>query len=175
VDLLILDSSHSAEWFKTIVVASYPHQFYLKDSKNPQATYRILWYGQRDFGPQCKIDILVPGTLHLPLLSQSHISWISGFPLVPFSLLLLHKLQGWTDHRDALENFKRQKQHMDAADVRRLMQLDPVVGLGSSPPWEDKELFDEEFQRLSKERVKLYCETFPDRAEGWELLGFQTS
>lgn len=64
---------------------------------------------------------------------------------------------------------------MDAADVGRLMDLDAAVDLRSSRPWKDEELFDKEFQRLSKARVKLYCSNFPDRAEGWRLLGFQTT
>jgi hypothetical protein len=170
-----LDASHSQEWFKDIITSTNPELFFLKNSINPLATYRILWYGRRNFGPKCKIDILVPGTLHLPLLSPSHISWISGFPLAPFSLLLLHKLQAWSDHREAIESFKRQKQYMDAADVGRLMDLDAAVDLRSSRPWKDEELFDKEFQRLSKARVKLYCSNFPDRAEGWRLLGFQTT
>ena len=48
-------------------------------------------------------------------------------PLVPFSLLLLHKLQGWDDHRKAEEAHKRKKVPQDAADVRRLLGLDEWV------------------------------------------------
>jgi hypothetical protein len=130
------------------------------------------WYGRRNFGPQCKVDILVPGTLHLP---PSHITWVGGFPLVPFSVLLLFKLQAWSDHREAVEHFKWQKQYTGQADIEQLMALRAAVGLRLSRPWKDEELFDKEFQQLSKKRVKMYCSLFPDCTEGWRLLGFKTS
>ncbi len=69
--------------------------------------------------------------MHLPHLNATHVvhlrdathSASSTIPAVPFALLLLHKLQGWDDHRKAEEAYKNQKQHQDAADVRRLLAL----------------------------------------------------
>jgi hypothetical protein len=109
-------------------------------------------------------------------LPRSHITTISGIPLVPFSLLLLHKLQGWADHRDAPEEHKRRKHPQDAADVRRLLAMEEKVKeLSQSQPWDDMELFFEEFQELTRTRVKDYCKEFPTRAKSWQLLGFETS
>ena len=44
-----------------------------------------------------KVDILLPGVMHLPALPTSMITRISSLPLVPFPVLLLQKLQGWAD------------------------------------------------------------------------------
>lgn len=102
--------------------------------------------------------------------------WIEDIPLVPFSLLLLHKLQGWDDHRKAEETYKQKRQSTDAADVRRMLNLkQEMVAIQASPPWGDSELFSEEFQSLTKERVKEYCTVFPDRVERWKSLGFATT
>jgi len=38
--------------------------------------------------------------------------------------------------------------------------------------WSGPEVYTEEFERLSKERVRAFCEEFPQHAEMWRLLGF---
>ncbi|KAF9449715.1 hypothetical protein P691DRAFT_811985 [Macrolepiota fuliginosa MF-IS2] len=227
VDLLVLQPSpppdsetplRTAEELKDLMLDSDPRHFYLKLPRDPEAPYRILYYREEYLGPDCKVDILTPGTMHLPnLLSSSpsptssnssglsndtltpvsippdanpvslatniasppphnHLTTISGIPLVPFSLLLLHKLQGWTDHRDAPEKHKQRKQGQDAADVRRLLAMDKMINeLKQTQPWADTELFSEEFQELTKGRVKEYCKEFPAKAASWQMLGFETA
>jgi hypothetical protein len=120
----------------------------------------------------CKVDLVFPGTLRLPALPSTHISWDEGLPLVPFSLLLLQKLQGWDDHRISGENIKRLKQTTDVGDIKGLLGLSEMVPLQISRPWSDRLLFDEEFETLSRERVRLYCSMFPECAESWGSLGF---
>lgn len=230
VDLLILQPPSSdpetplltAEQIKTLMLDTNPRHFYLKLPRDPEATYRILYYRSEYLGPECKVDILIPGTMHLPNIPlpsssfpgtsdsssasssststpapvpitpgaslaplatniaspfpRNHLTFISGIPLVPFSLLLLHKLQGWTDHRAAPEKHKQRKQSQDAADVRRLLAMQGMMKeLQQTRPWTNRELFSEEFQELTKERVKEYCKEFPDRATSWQILGFETA
>ncbi|EKM84411.1 hypothetical protein AGABI1DRAFT_32924 [Agaricus bisporus var. burnettii JB137-S8] len=199
VDVLVLhppaDSKvplYSDEDLKKLIADADPDHYYLKLPRNPEAPYRILYYHEKSL--DCKVDILTPGTMHLPNLlppssspngtpvttttsspNPSQIVTISGIPLVPFSLLLLHKLQGWSDHRSAPEQFKRHKQHQDAADIRKLLAMSNLVKpLQQIRPWTDNELFSPEFQVLTRERVKEYCKEFPMRAESWKLLGLET-
>jgi hypothetical protein len=195
----------TAAELKDLILRGDAQHFYLKLPRDPAAEYRILWYRQRYRGPECKVDILVPGTMHLPRLPRHRVVFLSprtsaegdgdlmpsgaggtdaasiSIPVVPFALLLAHKLQGWADHRAAAEAHQRGKQHQDAGDVRRLLGLRREVralvearAAGRSV-WGDEELFDEEFRVLTQGRVRAYCEAFPDRAEEWRKLGFETS
>lgn len=198
VDLLIsqefsdaadADSSGSqsplnAAQLKDLVLRANSRNFYLKLPRDPAAEYRILWYRQYYRGPECKVDILVPATMHLPFLPASRVVHLTAtdtatpapVPVVPFPLLLLHKLQGWDDHRKAEEPYKRKKKIQDASDVRKLLSLrHEVEALEHTQPWDDEELFSEEFRKITRERVKAHCEAFPDREKEWKALGFETS
>lgn len=102
------------------------------------------------------------------------IEWDDGFPTVPFSLLLLQKLQGWDDHRKSDDDFKRLRQSTDAEDVLGLLSLSGVVTLSFSKPWSDRRVFSFEFELLTRERVREFCTAFPQSANEWRLLGFET-
>ena len=166
---------YSAPELKNLILRTNSRNFYLKMPRDPEADYRILWYRESYLGPECKVDILVPGIMHLPSMPSKRAIWIDGIPLVPFSLLLLHKLQGWDDHRLAEEAHKNRKQQQDAADVRKLMALAALREDLKSTPWDDPELFSDEFMELSRQRVKEYCRAFPDRVEAWKRLGFEAT
>ncbi|KAL1737825.1 hypothetical protein HDZ31DRAFT_51791, partial [Schizophyllum fasciatum] len=116
-----------------------------------------------------------PGTLMLPLLSPSQITRIQDIPVVPFSVLLVQKLQGWDDHGREEQGFKRTKQQTDEGDLRRMMALAAARALAAAaPPWDNRVLFPVEFMQLTRERVAAYCKKFPDRAAWWEKMGFVT-
>ncbi|KAF8876858.1 hypothetical protein BD779DRAFT_1415429, partial [Infundibulicybe gibba] len=177
VDLLILQEGMDQEHIKAFLVAGDPAHFFLKPSKDPEATYRVLHYRLGDSmytaaKGTCKVDILVPGILHLPYVDPHRLTWVNNVPLIPFSLLLLQKLQGWDDHRHAEEVFKRVRQEIDVADIRALLSLEYIVPLRFTRPWLDTTLFSEEFRELSVARVKDLCAAFPDLAKDWTLLGF---
>ncbi|KAF5332871.1 hypothetical protein D9611_005376 [Ephemerocybe angulata] len=178
VDLLVYqESSREAPWtaeeLKKLMLDRDPVHFYLTLPKDPAAEYRILWFRQHYLGPGCKVDLLVPGTMHLPNLLPSSAVWIEKVPLVPFSLLLLHKLQGWDDHRLAEEAHKKRKQPQDAADIKRMLGLEVHVGqLERERPWSDRGLFSEEFEELTRRRVGDYCTAVPKHVKRWRELGF---
>ncbi|KAJ6479205.1 hypothetical protein C8R47DRAFT_983608 [Mycena vitilis] len=175
-DLLVFPASSDvhAEILKELLVAAAPRLFYLKKARDPAATYRILWFRQPATRRETKVDILVPGPMSLPAIPHSRIRWVAELPLAPFSFILLHKLKGWTDHRDAPEGFKRARQSTDAADVRRLLEVVAEMQVLRATPlwWEDQELFDAELQADSLVRVREYCMEFPGRTERWRSLGF---
>ncbi|KAF9473891.1 hypothetical protein BDN70DRAFT_816597 [Pholiota conissans] len=167
----------TAEDIKDLIVRSDSYHFYLKASRKPFADYRILWYRQYYRGPECKVDIVVPGTMHLPHLPRhrSPDETTEYFiPVVPFSLLLTHKLQAWVDHRVAQDLYHRQKQHKDAQDVRILLTIAQALVKWTACihcVWNDEELFSKEFQILTNLRVRIYCRAFPHLATVWRNIG----
>ena len=171
----------SREPLKDIIQQGHP-RLHLERPANPSAPFKILFFyldginGPRGFFPgnKCKIDILIPGILHLPHLSGSQIPQLGGLPVVPFSVLLLQKLQGWDDHRKMRwsEPKKFAKSSIDARDLQELLTLQQhIVPLRVSQPWNDTSLFTEEFMSLSRQRVRDFCDHFPACKHDFELLG----
>lgn len=171
----------TAHEIKELLVRTSPRNFYLRMPRDPTAPYRILWYRRHFRGPECKVDILIPGEMHLPALhpwgrSSATVQWKDNIPLVPFPVLLYHKLQGWSDHVNAEEEHKRRKQAQDAADVRRLLSLVHEMAKLKKMPLgglHDELLFSEEFRELTVGRVRAYCVAFGDRSGMWKSLGFE--
>ncbi|KNZ76797.1 hypothetical protein J132_08708 [Termitomyces sp. J132] len=182
VDLLILGPSSgnmfTIEDLKQNLVVLDPYHFFTTPSQDEQATYRILWYRLTD-GPiqttktSCKIDLLLPGVMNFPNFPPSLIHWDEGLPLIPFSLLLLQKLQAWDDHRRSKNAIEWQRQRTDMEDLVGLTGLSAFVPLTYSRPWSNTTLFSPEFQKLTKERVNDYCTLFPSSASAWRSLGFE--
>jgi hypothetical protein len=198
----------STEELKQLIYRTRPGDFYLKNPRDQEATFKILIYRPsptalrpartqkqiiRIPDPECKVDILVPGTMYLPHVRPELIQWHAiaaeeglrlkarvapAIPLVPFALLLVHKLQGWDDNRKSDEEHKRQRQHKDAKDVKRLLQVTSEVGglkERGAGTWSDAELFSEEFQQLTAQRVRDFARAFPGSAITWIDLGFDVS
>ncbi|KAK0212188.1 hypothetical protein DFS33DRAFT_1249693 [Desarmillaria ectypa] len=182
IDILIL-SSADAEVVKCCLVNQDPLHFYLRKARTPGATYQVLWYrqrlvlGERVVTEHTKVDIVTAGTMMLPFLSSRSIVVKEALPLVPLEVLLLHKLQGWHDHMTAPEPHKQRKQTADVADVRRTLKIVLRSWMGTERSWARVALsfFQEEFQRLTVERVKLFCSTFADCRDDWYWLGFEVA
>ncbi|KAF9540264.1 hypothetical protein CPC08DRAFT_770826 [Agrocybe pediades] len=188
LDILIFPPSGrlmTAEYLKQVVANGDPDHFTLDWGKNTAAAhpYRVLYYSvDSGLAPantfhkdKCKVDILLPGIMHLPHLSKSEIKWKNDLPVIPFSLLLLQKLQGWDDHRRLPEPYQCEKSITDASDVHALLKLEHVVPLRFAKPWGDRALFSEEFISLSIRRVKEFTELFPSCKDDWLRLGFELS
>ncbi|KAF8191129.1 hypothetical protein BJ912DRAFT_964130 [Pholiota molesta] len=192
IDLLVFQDPNkpdtqilSTEELKQLIYRTRPGDFYLKNPRDQEATFKILIYRPsptalrpartqkqiiRIPDPECKVDILVPGTMHLPHIRPELIQWHAiaaeeglrlkarvapAIPLVPFALLLSD------------EEHKRQRQHKDAKDVKRLLQLTSEVGglkeRGAG------------FQQLTAQRVRDFARAFPGSAITWIDLGFDVS
>ncbi|KAK0491958.1 hypothetical protein EDD18DRAFT_1358382 [Armillaria luteobubalina] len=183
VDILV-SSEEGAEVIKGYLVSRDPHHFYLKKARTPGATYRVLWYRNRQkigekvtVTRQSKVDIVMAGTMMLPLLSSRSTIVKEALPLVPLEILLLHKLQGWHDHMTASEPHKQKKQTVDVADVRRTLKIVLQSAMGTKRSWARVALsfFQEEFQHFTMDRVKLFCSAFPDCRDDWFWLGFEVA
>ena len=98
VDIIVI-SDMDPEEIKELILES-DNRFYLVPSANPRNTYQVLWFTISS-RKTCKVNILVPGLLSIPRIPIRHISYVQPFqdiPMVPFLVLLLLKLRGWTDH-----------------------------------------------------------------------------
>ncbi|THH15143.1 hypothetical protein EW146_g5289 [Bondarzewia mesenterica] len=177
VDLLIFPAYASAgqEALKALLVGA-DSRFYLRDARSPFATYKVLWYRESTFGysyASCKVDILLPGIMNLPSLPDRYDKVIQGFSVVPFSLLLVTKLQAWDDHRNENSWWKREKQHTDVQDLRVLLQL-PESRRLNRETWRDEILFSPHLQTLTARRVREFCAMFRETAQRWKAIGFET-
>lgn len=133
-----------------------------------------------------KVDILLPGVMHLPALPTFMITHVSSLPLVPFPVLLLHKLQGWADHCAATEARYRAKIGEDGRDlewclsqgnVRHLLKYVKYRKNTSRKEclkemWSDRIMFSEEFEALSRVRVRDFCQVYTGLREAWNAIGF---
>ncbi|KAK0436113.1 hypothetical protein EV421DRAFT_1716143 [Armillaria borealis] len=181
-DVDILMSSHTCkpEWLKEFLVTKNPDRFYLVDAKTPRATWKVLWYndyveGKRE---QTKVDILKPGILQLPMIFSEAIVDKQGLPVVPMSILLLHKLKAWEDHMESAELRLRSKHDADVGDICSLLRI-VIEGMNmqekkNSTHWKQfaLERFGEEFRDETEHRVKLFCWKYPAYREMWRKLGW---
>ncbi|PBK88098.1 hypothetical protein ARMGADRAFT_937907 [Armillaria gallica] len=169
VDILVATDEHP-EVVKRSLVNKSPLHFYFVRAKTPGATYKVLWYrhcetiGRRTFTRQTKVDIVVAGTMMLPFLPLQSIIIKGTFPVVPLEVLLLHKLQGWYDHLMAPELHKHRKETVDVADIRCTLKIAVRSLTGTGRLWAlvALDFFEEEFQQLTLDRVKLFCSGFVD-------------
>lgn len=176
-DILVLPGymwyAPDPESLKRALVSMDPVHFYARASKNPGATYRVLYYRRPEPGGfTCKVDILLPGILHLPALAPAQIIWIEGLPVIPFALLLLQKLQAYDDHQRSLERHHFVRWEKDKADIDELLGIQARVReVMDERPWADRGLFSDEFMALSARRVEDYATRYECRAQ-WRDLGF---
>ncbi|KAK0244927.1 hypothetical protein EDD85DRAFT_759753 [Armillaria nabsnona] len=181
VDILISSHFCDPELLKELIVTTNPNCFYLVDAKTPGATWEVLWY--RDRGPdgkfdKTKVDILTPGVLHLPMIFSEAIVEKQGLPVVPMSILLLHKLQGWRDNMESSEMRLWSKHDADVGDICSLLRI-LFVDMSeeektNSMHWKQfaLERFDQEFRDATEDRVELFCRQYPAQRDMWQTLGW---
>lgn len=173
VDLLLLDTTSSQEEIKRVLVNANS-QFYLIPARNPQNTYKVLWY-RTNMGVRVKVDLLQPGIMSIPSISPNEVEYKGVYggthnqiPIAPFGLVLLLKLQAWAQHRDSTEFRFRQKQYTDVADIDVLLPraVTSRVKFDSLP---------DIFLREARRRVTEYGRAYPDSRVHWKALGLKTS
>lgn len=75
--MVILTSRYTQEELKNLLVRYNPG-FYLVASKDPLATYRVLWFRLTGYHRSCKGDLLLPGTMNIPYVDPSRIHRVSN-------------------------------------------------------------------------------------------------
>ena len=120
-----------------------------------------------------KVDILLPGVMHLPALPTVMITQYRSLPLVPFPVLLLQKLQGWASHCAATEARYRAKIKADVQDLEWCLNWEHVIQKERwKAIWSDRRMFSEEFEELSRVRVGEFCKVHTRLREAWKTIGF---
>jgi hypothetical protein len=95
------EAEKQAEKIKDIIERA-DGRYFLEPSRRNNATYLILYCrlpGWNTNGRCVKVDILVPPTIGLPVVTDSEAILRHGIPVIHILDLLLMKIQGWWRHR----------------------------------------------------------------------------
>ncbi|EEB93721.1 hypothetical protein MPER_07586 [Moniliophthora perniciosa FA553] len=176
--MVVLTKIWTQEELKRQVVANDPN-FYTIASKDPLATYRVLFYRltplygtSRYLRRSCKVDLLLPGVMNIPDVPIRRIFIDSKLrPLMPFLPLLMLKLQAWMDHGESPKLYMRQKQPVDVRDIMELLNLAvtnyPDVKLRKEEGW-----LPATFVSAARTRVKAFVRLYPTSSRHWKAIGF---
>ena len=171
IDVIVMTSTYSTEQIKALLARS--PGFYLRPSRKPGQTYKILYYKLQPNlfydRRSCKVDILIPGIMNIPLLASDRIVWKEHLPVLPLLVLLLLKLQGWSDHRASTRSDMQQKQYADIRDINQLVVTTARSGEHiSQAGWLPEALLAE-----GREHLALYLRIVrPAITSYWSDIGF---
>ncbi|KAI0760885.1 hypothetical protein BD413DRAFT_593939 [Trametes elegans] len=160
------------------MLVSADRKFYLVRSRNPRATYRVLWYRLPGWNKRCKVDILIPGILNVPNVPPAHIRMVTRgsyhLPVMPPIPQLLLKLQGWTDHRASTRLDMRMKQYLDVRDIDALLEI--MCGKGLRIDDTDAAWVPQTMIAAALDTVRTYVViASPASMYNWRKLGFDIS
>ncbi|KAJ4470243.1 hypothetical protein J3R30DRAFT_3301493 [Lentinula aciculospora] len=178
IDMVVLHLDYTQEQLKDLLVQK-DHRFYLIASKDPLATYRVLWFRLSGYRRSCKVDLLLPGIMNIPywryslnvvLISSPSSTYSSAdYPLMPFLSLLLLKLQAWQDHGESPKMFMQQKQPTDVQDIKELLQLaEQKYAIGDKIPH-----LPQSFIQAANIRVRKFARMHPWSKNQWRMIGFK--
>lgn len=177
-------------------------RFYLVPAKTPGATYKVLWYRLpspadslfrqvhqpliysllRLPNKMIKIDILLPGSMDLPAVPNSNVVWFSAatgsmsntWPAIPYDLLLMTKLQAWSQRRESPVQHYKDRVPSDHADLVKLLDIGRRTKKRVYPHSADtKRYLSDSFILVTKKRITEHVEEHPECLEGWRGLGFR--
>jgi hypothetical protein len=168
IDILCLSNFWSQESLKHALVRRNS-KFYLVPSRDPTATYQVLWY--RHTFSRIKVDILLPGVMNIPSISPSQIVQRNGLPVAPLSMVFLLKLQAWSQHRASTVSRFVMKQYTDKDDIVRLL---PILAQHNIKPDEDRRL-PSSFRVAAASRVQAFVRHHPTSREAWDRIGYQVA
>ncbi|SJL16602.1 uncharacterized protein ARMOST_20128 [Armillaria ostoyae] len=171
IDMLVLGCRFTQEELKRRVVAANT-SFYLIASKDPYATYKVLWYRLPGYRRSCKVDLLFPGIMNIPpvpsnsIVHRRHPSDYQTLPLMPFIPLLLLKLQAWMDHGESPKYYMNAKQPTDVRDITELLNIFVTAGnLGELGSW-----IPESFLKAGRSRRREFVRLYPHTANHWSRV-----
>ncbi|KAH9848592.1 hypothetical protein C2E23DRAFT_889036 [Lenzites betulinus] len=172
VDLVVLTHIYGQEYLKEVLVRA-DAQYTLVRSRNPSATYRVLWYRIPGTFQRCKVDVLIPGILDIPDVPLARISTPSPhlLPAMPLIPQLLLKLQGWRDHRASHRTDMRLKQYTDVRDVNALLKIVQTRQLRVDD--EDSKWVPETMIVDARSTLKIYKIATMGYVSDWKLIGLE--
>jgi hypothetical protein len=172
-----MTSHYDAEELKNLLVEA-DRTFHLTRPASEDADYQILWYklppSCNGRPRNCKVDILVPGTMGLPWIRASRIesvllrNTLLSLPCMPLEALLLMKLRGWSDHRHSDRSDFQGKIPADENDIDQL--LDICV---ENDVWFNRATWLSWFFRKNGFRRARAFVNVKGQDERWRQLGFR--
>ena len=175
LDILILNSPHDQEMIKRMLMGANP-AFYTITAKTIGATYRVLWYHPLGLSltpciGSVKVNILLPGIMDIPSFSAAHIDTSNSrrLPAAPFSIVLLLKLQAWSQHRTTFKTYLYRKHYTDESDLETLVPLAVAKGMRIS-----EAVLPLSFVEAAKIRVLEYVGRYPASStiSEWRTISF---
>jgi hypothetical protein len=129
--MLVMTNDYSDEELKDLLVGA-DDDFFLMPSAIG-GDYQVLRYrlpNSRNGRPRnCKVDIVLPGTMDLPWIHPSRIVNLRpsnrspSLPCMPLQALLIMKLRGWSDHRHSDRSDFQAKIPVDEDDIDQLLDI----------------------------------------------------
>ncbi|EJD47465.1 hypothetical protein AURDEDRAFT_163335 [Auricularia subglabra TFB-10046 SS5] len=153
-------------------------------SRTPGMTYKVVRYAPavpdvsvagEGCGKLIKVDTLIAGeSLSIPAIPANRVRYISGWPVPPLSMLLLLRLQGWSDHRRAFLEHHRHKAQIDVSDLAS--HLIPLALRstfeGGGTLWEEASRYlPDDFMTASLARTATFTFEHPWTLGDWHKLG----
>ncbi|KAF8304855.1 hypothetical protein DL93DRAFT_2066728 [Clavulina sp. PMI_390] len=167
LDIFVLTNEYGQEELKRLLVGRNTH-FYLVPARTPGATYKSI-----------KVDVLLPGAMDIPLFPSSLIEYISPstldvrlLPVAPLKLVMLLKLQAWSQHRAAFESRFREKVPMDHRDLSALFEIAEKRRMKVVPLSANDDYIPSSFMDASKRRVREHLVAHPEVRRHWRRLGY---
>jgi hypothetical protein len=171
IDVVVSDDYYDPEDIKEIIVAE-DDRYYLKQSRKPGATHRILYCRlpgwATDDTRRVKVDILVPPTLNLPAVSASETCRFNNIPVMPIFDLLVMKTQGWNDHRNSYRSDFRAKEDDDVSDIFALLESAKQENVSYRA---NRKRHSREFMSHARTLVNEFVNEY-GRPGKWRALGF---
>ncbi|KAH8827313.1 hypothetical protein DL96DRAFT_1244586 [Flagelloscypha sp. PMI_526] len=183
IDMAVLTTTPTETIKQMLVNAN--SKFFLVRSKNPRATYKVLWYSLAENSTTrlyyalhraCKVDLLTPYSsgCTIPTIPKDKISRITpnsgdygALPVAPFMVALLLKLRAWKDHGDAYQAHYRAKKPVDRKDILEL--LDIAVQARTTP--KGRNGWAPELLKLESEsRVRAFVREVPSSRKHWNMV-----
>ncbi|RDB29409.1 hypothetical protein Hypma_015950 [Hypsizygus marmoreus] len=175
IDILVLTDGVSAEQLKILITQNNRCFHLTRPADNPHAAYQVLWYtfsptSQKGVPKICRVDVLIPGVINLPLIPPDLVvySGASGLPVMPLVAVLLHKVLAWRAHGESPKQRAQDKQIVDVGDVGELLELASASGStladqGWLPQW---------FIDTAVGAVAQYVQIYPATVTRWaRILG----
>ncbi|TFK70158.1 hypothetical protein BDN72DRAFT_819288 [Pluteus cervinus] len=176
IDVIVITRKED-ETIKDEITDHPSNRFFLSQSSQPNQTYNKVYFkvprrSRRFERKECKVDILVPGTIHIPRIPARRMVYLDEYPdipLIPLMTLLLLKLQGWNENRSDRRPWKRKKAPKEEEDIKELLDLMVNRAMDEEDEWCPSYLKD-----MAKAWVKKFVKTCPSYEWRWNRLGFET-
>ncbi|KAF9008342.1 hypothetical protein BDQ17DRAFT_1422414 [Cyathus striatus] len=171
VDIVVLTCTNNKGKLEGILLDS-GKDFSLVPSKTGNADDQQLMYTvpeQRAVKQWCPVNIFVPGMLGIPDIPLERVVQKHpdiDIPLMPFSTLLLTKVNGWKAHEGDYRQDEQDKATKDATDISEM--LTHLLERYKSDVKAEMKWNLWGFTEKSKVNIGLYIEKYPKTKADWE-------